>query len=61
MEKTFTTDDQPAPRSSAQDADAPRKPYSPPELTHYGDMSALTRFGIAGGAEDFIYGGGPPS
>lgn len=38
-----------------------RKPWSPPELTHYGDMSSLTRIGTSGGPEDFIYGGGPPS
>ncbi len=38
-----------------------RKPYSRPELTHYGDMSAMTRIGTSGGPEDFIYGGGPPS
>lgn len=48
-------------QSSADQVTDNRKPYSRPELTHYGDMSALTRIGTAGGPEDFIYGGGPPS
>lgn len=48
-------------QSSTDESVEGRKPYARPELTRYGDMSALTRIGTSGGPEDFIYGGGPPS
>jgi hypothetical protein len=33
-------------------APAPKKPYSPPRLTHYGSLKTLTTAGSTGGPEN---------